>query len=169
MSLILQNGSVITDVTYDHSLKSFGRGRNSLSGKAEGCFAISNSMRLLVGPESSPKHRIDCKYKNMATSASGKANNRRNTGTDSPECQSQYVCLSQSREIIRPTITELTKEVRTNILCTVEGCGKILPNTPALNMHLVKSHRIKVNCPNSSLIIWFTAVRNCSADLANSG
>lgn len=50
----------------------------------------------------------------------------------------------QDREIIKPSITELTKEVRTNILCTVEGCGKILPNTPALNMHLVKSHRIKV-------------------------
>lgn len=50
----------------------------------------------------------------------------------------------QDKEIIKPSITELTKEVRTNILCTVEGCGKILPNTPALNMHLVKSHRIKV-------------------------
>lgn len=50
----------------------------------------------------------------------------------------------QDREIIKPSITELTKEVRTNILCTVEGCGKILPNTPALNMHLVKSHRVKV-------------------------
>ncbi|XP_048860962.1 ATM interactor [Brienomyrus brachyistius] len=50
---------------------------------------------------------------------------------------------SQPREIITPSITELTKEVRTNILCTVEGCGKILPNTPALNMHLVKSHRVK--------------------------
>ncbi|XP_060734796.1 ATM interactor [Tachysurus vachellii] len=45
-------------------------------------------------------------------------------------------------EIIKPSITELTK-VRTNILCTVQGCGKILPNTPALNMHLVKSHRVK--------------------------
>ena len=51
---------------------------------------------------------------------------------------------SQFREIIKPSITDLTKEVRTNILCTVEGCGKILPNTPALNMHLVKSHRVKV-------------------------
>lgn len=50
----------------------------------------------------------------------------------------------QDKEIIKPSITELTKEVRTNILCTVEGCGKILPNTPALNMHLVKSHRIQV-------------------------
>lgn len=48
-----------------------------------------------------------------------------------------------TEEIIKPSITELTK-VRTNILCTVQGCGKILPNTPALNMHLVKSHRVKV-------------------------
>lgn len=61
-------------------------------------------------------------------------------------CVSSRTCpesVSQCREIIKPSITELTKEVRTNILCTVEGCGKILPNTPALNMHLVKSHRIK--------------------------
>lgn len=78
----------------------------------------------------------------MAASATGKAKNRGNAATDSPKCHE--VSLSQSREIIKPTITELTKEVRTNILCTVEGCGKILPNTPALNMHLVKSHRIKV-------------------------
>ncbi|XP_028665657.1 ATM interactor [Erpetoichthys calabaricus] len=51
--------------------------------------------------------------------------------------------VSQGREVIKPSITELTKEVRTNILCTVEGCGKILPNTPALSMHLLKSHRIQ--------------------------
>ncbi|XP_016315193.1 ATM interactor-like [Sinocyclocheilus anshuiensis] len=55
------------------------------------------------------------------------------------------------REIIKPSITELTKEVRTNILCTVEGCGKILPNTPALNMHLVKSHRIKEGLVNPTI------------------
>ncbi|XP_071385290.1 ATM interactor [Centroberyx affinis] len=46
---------------------------------------------------------------------------------------------------------ELTKEVRTNILCTVEGCGKILPNTPALNMHLVKSHRVKDGLVNPTI------------------
>lgn len=54
-----------------------------------------------------------------------------------------------SKEIIKPDIAELTKEVRTNILCTVEGCGKILPNSPALNMHLVKSHRVKVSAQDS--------------------
>ncbi|KAK7160690.1 hypothetical protein R3I93_008375 [Phoxinus phoxinus] len=57
----------------------------------------------------------------------------------------------QDREIIKPSITELTKEVRTNILCTVEGCGKILPNTPALNMHLVKSHRVKEGLVNPTV------------------
>ncbi|KAG9272934.1 ATM interactor [Astyanax mexicanus] len=57
----------------------------------------------------------------------------------------------QPREIIRPSITELTKEVRTNILCTVEGCGKILPNSPALNMHLVKSHRVKEGLVNPTV------------------
>ncbi|XP_076848651.1 ATM interactor [Brachyhypopomus gauderio] len=58
---------------------------------------------------------------------------------------------SQARDIIKPSITELTKEVRTNILCTVEGCGKILPNTPALNMHLVKSHRVKDGLVNPTV------------------
>ncbi|KAJ8252694.1 hypothetical protein COCON_G00220060 [Conger conger] len=58
---------------------------------------------------------------------------------------------SQFREIIKPSITDLTKEVRTNILCTVEGCGKILPNTPALNMHLVKSHRVKDGIVNPTI------------------
>lgn len=67
---------------------------------------------------------------------------------------SNRTCLqsvSQCREIIKPSVTELTKEVRTNILCTVEGCGKILPNTPALNMHLVKSHRIKEGIVNPTV------------------
>ncbi|XP_052007869.1 ATM interactor-like [Xyrauchen texanus] len=58
---------------------------------------------------------------------------------------------AQDREIIKPSITELTKEVRTNILCTVEGCGKILPNTPALSMHLVKSHRVKEGLVNPTI------------------
>lgn len=84
---------------------------------------------------------MDCQRKNTASSARAKANNRANAVPHSAKCHE----VSQSREMIKPTITELTKEVRTNILCTVEGCGKILPNTPALNMHLVKSHRIKVN------------------------
>lgn len=65
------------------------------------------------------------------------------------------VSLSSSsqppREMVTPSIVELTKEVRTNILCTVEGCGKILPNTPALNMHLVKSHRVKDGLVNPTI------------------
>ncbi|XP_026234928.1 ATM interactor [Anabas testudineus] len=85
----------------------------------------------------------------MAASETGETNNRDNAATDSPKCQEES--LSQSREIIKPTIMELTKEVRTNILCTVEGCGKILPNTPALNMHLVKSHRIKDGIVNPTV------------------
>ncbi|XP_071344522.1 ATM interactor isoform X1 [Trachinotus anak] len=92
---------------------------------------------------------MDCQHRNMAASATGKANNRDNAITDSPKCHEES--LSQSREIIKPTIMELTKEVRTNILCTVEGCGKILPNTPALNMHLVKSHRIKDGIVNPTV------------------
>ncbi|KAF7661255.1 hypothetical protein LDENG_00265320 [Lucifuga dentata] len=76
----------------------------------------------------------------MAASASSRSNSKDTGGCPKRNGGS----LSQSREIIiKPTVMELTKEVRTNILCTVEGCGKILPNTPALNMHLVKSHRVK--------------------------
>lgn len=50
-----------------------------------------------------------------------------------------------ARELIQPSVSELSRAVRTNILCTVRGCGKILPNSPALNMHLVKSHRLQVS------------------------
>ncbi|XP_046898729.1 ATM interactor [Hypomesus transpacificus] len=77
----------------------------------------------------------------MAASATGEANNNGNVSSLRPKCSEE--ALSQQREIIQPSVVELTKEVRTNILCTVEGCGKILPNTPALNMHLVKSHGVK--------------------------
>ncbi|XP_072321808.1 ATM interactor [Eucyclogobius newberryi] len=68
-----------------------------------------------------------------------------------PSDQTRLESVSQSREIIKPSIPELTKEVRTNILCTVEGCGKILPNSPALNMHLVKSHRVKDGIVNPTV------------------
>lgn len=55
-----------------------------------------------------------------------------------------------ARELIQPSVSELSRAVRTNILCTVRGCGKILPNSPALNMHLVKSHRLQVSPPRSA-------------------
>lgn len=75
---------------------------------------------------------------NMAATAAGES------GCSGASCRSaEALAPAQPREIIKPSVTELTN-VRTNILCTVQGCGKILPNTPALNMHLVKSHRVKV-------------------------
>lgn len=55
-----------------------------------------------------------------------------------------------ARELIQPSVSELSRAVRTNILCTVRGCGKILPNSPALNMHLVKSHRLQVSPPRTA-------------------
>ncbi|CAB1339328.1 unnamed protein product [Coregonus sp. 'balchen'] len=85
----------------------------------------------------------------MAASASGKANRNDNASMGSQKCIEEHP--AQTREIIKPSIMELTKEVRTNILCTVEGCGKILPNTPALNMHLVKSHRVKDGLVNPTI------------------
>ncbi|TSZ97540.1 ATM interactor [Bagarius yarrelli] len=68
------------------------------------------------------------------------------TAAGEPGCSG----TNRSEEIIKPSIIELTK-VRTNILCTVKGCGKILPNTPALNMHLVKSHRVKDGIVNPTV------------------
>ncbi|KAM9826210.1 ATM interactor [Syngnathus typhle] len=84
-----------------------------------------------------------------APSASHTTRNGDNTIKDNPSCHEEPV--SQPREIIKPSILELSKEVRTNILCTVAGCGKILPNTPALNMHLVKSHRVKDGIVNPTV------------------
>ncbi|XP_036893780.1 ATM interactor [Sturnira hondurensis] len=54
-------------------------------------------------------------------------------------------------ELIQPSVSELSRAVRTNILCTVRGCGKILPNSPALNMHLVKSHRLQDGIVNPTI------------------
>nr|XP_046205184.1 ATM interactor [Oncorhynchus gorbuscha] len=85
----------------------------------------------------------------MAASASGKAYRNDNASKGSQKCTEEPP--APTREIIKPSIMELTKEVRTNILCTVEGCGKILPNTPALNMHLVKSHRVKDGLVNPTI------------------
>ncbi|KAM3828655.1 ATM interactor [Vipera latastei] len=47
------------------------------------------------------------------------------------------------RELVTPSVTELSRAVRSNILCTVPGCGKVLPNPPALSMHLSKAHRLQ--------------------------
>lgn len=84
----------------------------------------------------------------MAAFESSEVKDQTDASVSSRTC---FESVSQCREIIKPSITELTKEVRTNILCTVEGCGKILPNTPALNMHLVKSHRIKEGIVNPTI------------------
>lgn len=61
------------------------------------------------------------------------------------------VPVPPARELIQPSVSELSRAVRTNILCTVRGCGKILPNSPALNMHLVKSHRLQDGIVNPTI------------------
>lgn len=58
--------------------------------------------------------------------------------------------LPPAGELVRPSVTELS-QVRTNILCTVPGCGKVLPNSPALNMHLSKAHPVQVPPPPPGL------------------
>ncbi|KAK0145824.1 ATM interactor [Merluccius polli] len=83
----------------------------------------------------------------MAACASGQANRKAGGSAAAASPTSPL----RSRELVTPSVVELTKEVRTNILCTVEGCGKILPNTPALNMHLVKSHRVKDGLINPTI------------------
>lgn len=82
----------------------------------------------------------------MAAYASGKVNHKAGASKQEPPGS-----RAAGEILITPSIGELTKEVRTNILCTVEGCGKILPNTPALNMHLVKSHRVKDGLVNPTI------------------
>ena len=47
---------------------------------------------------------------------------------------------SDKIEVICPEIQNLT-EVQTDITCPVENCTKILPNSSALRMHLVKTHK----------------------------
>ncbi|KAJ7995037.1 hypothetical protein DPEC_G00255740 [Dallia pectoralis] len=84
-----------------------------------------------------------------ASSASGRADRNDNASVGGQKCSEEK--RTQTRDIIRPSIKELTREVQTNILCTVEGCGKILPNSPALNMHLVKSHRVKDGLINPTI------------------
>ena len=48
---------------------------------------------------------------------------------------------SDEIEVICPKIENLTK-VETNINCYVDGCNKVLSNSSALRMHLVKTHKI---------------------------
>lgn len=119
-------------------------GKWSLSGKTQGRYAAPAAVHSAQLCGLLAKHRVDCQQTNMAASAAGRAPKKDEASSDSPRSHDERLSPQQSGEIIKPTIMELTKEVRTNILCTVKGCGKILPNTPALNMHLVKSHRIKV-------------------------
>ncbi|XP_056382157.1 ATM interactor isoform X2 [Hyla sarda] len=66
-----------------------------------------------------------------------------------PRVRALYSC--EHWEIVKPSVSELSREVRTNILCTVNGCGKVLPNPPALNMHLVKSHGVQDGITNPTL------------------
>ncbi len=47
---------------------------------------------------------------------------------------------SEEIEVICPNVENLT-QVETNISCSVDGCTKILPNSSALRMHLLKTHK----------------------------
>ncbi|XP_054054246.1 ATM interactor isoform X2 [Rissa tridactyla] len=83
----------------------------------------------------------------MAAAAAG----RRGGGLGRPPAPAAVPVgdLPPAGELVRPSVTELS-QVRTNILCTVPGCGKVLPNSPALNMHLSKAHPLqggKLNAP----------------------
>uniref|UniRef100_A0A2K6SAZ0 C2H2-type domain-containing protein n=1 Tax=Saimiri boliviensis boliviensis TaxID=39432 RepID=A0A2K6SAZ0_SAIBB len=47
--------------------------------------------------------------------------------------------------------SKLSRAVRTNILCTLRWCSRILPNSLALNMHLVKSHCLQDGIVNPTI------------------
>ncbi|XP_032891729.1 ATM interactor [Amblyraja radiata] len=75
--------------------------------------------------------------------ACARGGHERDNGSSPPSQQQQQAGGPPASQLIRPSVSELSREVRTNILCTVTGCGKVLPNPPALGMHLVKSHRVQ--------------------------
>ena len=51
--------------------------------------------------------------------------------------------MSSSQVIqIRPPREELSQSIQTNIKCPIEGCKKVLPQTSALTLHMVKTHKI---------------------------
>lgn len=55
---------------------------------------------------------------------------------------------SEDVEIICPKVENLT-QIETNIICPVEGCTKVLCNSSALRMHLVKTHKtMEKDCDN---------------------
>ncbi|TFK08859.1 ATM interactor [Platysternon megacephalum] len=76
---------------------------------------------------------------------------RRGEGPGWPRASAPEAERPAPRELVRPSVTELSRAVRTNILCTVPGCGKVLPNSPALSMHLSKAHRVQDGKINASI------------------
>ncbi|KAJ1082500.1 hypothetical protein NDU88_002665 [Pleurodeles waltl] len=74
---------------------------------------------------------------------------KRASKSGSPRVRADFSC--EHWEIVKPSVTDLTREGRSNILCTVKGCGKVLSNPPALNMHLVKSHGVQEGLINPTV------------------
>ncbi|XP_078527683.1 ATM interactor [Lissotriton helveticus] len=74
---------------------------------------------------------------------------KRTSKSGSPRVRADFSC--EHWEIVKPSVSDLTREGRSNILCTVQGCGKVLSNPPALNMHLVKSHGVQEGLINPTV------------------
>ena len=50
-----------------------------------------------------------------------------------PETGKKWLC---------PTKEELSGGPITNVMCPVAGCGRILAQSAALRMHMIKTHRL---------------------------
>ena len=45
-------------------------------------------------------------------------------------------------KVICPEKVELSKDARTNVCCTEEGCGKVFAHPMALRLHRIKLHKL---------------------------
>ena len=68
-------------------------------------------------------------------------------GSPSPEATEGQL----AGELIPPWVSELSRAVWTNSLCPARGGGKILPDSPVLNTHLVKSHHLQDGIENPTI------------------
>jgi len=45
-------------------------------------------------------------------------------------------------QIVCPSISDLAEDCKSNICCSIPGCGKILPQKQSLKFHVVKVHGV---------------------------
>jgi hypothetical protein len=45
-----------------------------------------------------------------------------------------------------PTVEDLSSEMKRNVECPVDGCGKTFKHDNALRMHVIKTHKVFQVC-----------------------